>query len=344
MNELMRKKVSAPVIVKPRLGFLGVGWIGRNRMEAIVRQNKVEAAAIADPVEDLALKARELAPEAEIFDSMDALLIGNLDAIVIATPSALHAEQAIAAFEAGKAVFCQKPLGRNVIEVCRVIDAAKAADRLLSVDLSYRYLDGIRKMKQIIDSVEIGNIYAVNLVFHNSYGPDKQWFYDPKLSGGGCVIDLGIHLVDLVLWILSYPKVSNVSARLYTQGRPVTDSFFGVEDFAIARFDLNEDTTVNLSCSWHQSLGRDAVIEASFYGTKGGLSLSNINGSFYDFKAERFRWTASETLSEPPDDWSARAAIDWIDKLTSSNRYDREIEHMIQVSETIDAIYGRINL
>src|SRR5207237_4413923 len=119
--------------------------------------------------------------------SFDDLLDGDADAIVIATPSAMHAEQAIAALERGKAVFCQKPLGRNADETRRVVDAARANDRLLGVDLSYRFTDALLKVRDVVQSGELGEIFAADLVFHNAYGPDKRWFYDPKLSGGGCV-------------------------------------------------------------------------------------------------------------------------------------------------------------
>src|SRR5215210_6480202 len=98
---------------RPRVGFLGVGWIGRHRMEAIAQADLVEIAAIAEPVTDIRDQARPLAPDAHLVGSLDELLQADLDAIVIATPSALHAEQAIAALEGGMSVFCQKPLART---------------------------------------------------------------------------------------------------------------------------------------------------------------------------------------------------------------------------------------
>lgn len=343
-NDILQKTVKVPVEEKPRLGFLGVGWIGRNRMEAMVKSGKTEARYIVDPASELALTARKLSPKARVLKSLNELLRkDDLEAVVIATPSALHAEESIMALEAGKAVFCQKPLGRNKEEVVRVIEAARKADRLLGVDLTYRFLDGIQKMKEIVSSNGIGHVYAVDLVFHNAYGPDKEWFYNPLLSGGGCVMDLGIHLIDLVLWMLDYPDVASVTSRLFAKGKSFRYTDHAVEDYASVRIDLEGDTTVNLSCSWRQSAGRDAVIEASFYGTEGGLSLKNLNGTFYDFKAERFRWTAHETLSEPPEDWGPKAALDWMERLSKNTGYDPEIEHIIKVAEVIDRIYGRNN-
>jgi predicted dehydrogenase len=202
----------------PALGFLGVGWIGRHRMEAIAKSSFGRVAAVADTSAEMIAAARETAPDAHVADGLDALLEMGLDGIVIATPSAMHAEQSIRALEADVSVFCQKPLGRTADEVRRVVDAARAADRLLAVDLSYRFTEGMRGIRDRILRGELGKVYAVDLVFHNAYGPDKAWFYDPALSGGGCVMDLGVHLVDLALWALDFPGVENVTARLFAGG------------------------------------------------------------------------------------------------------------------------------
>jgi predicted dehydrogenase len=325
--------------VKPRVGFVGAGWIGRNRMEAMAQSGCIEVAAVADPVRELAEGALEVAPDAELFESLDDLLQADLDAVVIATPSALHADQTIRALEAGLAVFCQKPLGRTAEETRRAVDAARKADRLLGVDLSYRFVEGLQRMRELIQSGDIGHVYAADLTFHNAYGPNKPWFYDPKLAGGGCVIDLGIHLVDLALWILGFPDVKKVSSRLYAQGQRLDGVADRVEDYAVAKLDLSIGTTVNLACSWHLPAGRNCVIEASFYGTKGGLSMRNLDGSYFDFVTERYRGTARESLAGPPEEWGGRAAAAWAQRLAESNCYDPYVEEIIRVAEVLDAIY-----
>src|SRR3954466_6038950 len=221
----------------PRLGFLGVGWIGRNRMEAIAQSGLAEIAAIAEPVPELCAQASKISPEAAVCASIDELLEFPLDGIVIATPSALHAEQAIAAMRAGMNVFCQKPLGRTGAEKAQVVEVARAENKLLGVDLSYRPIDEVRAVTDLVHSGEIGDVFAVDLVFDNAYGRDKAWFYDPKLSGGGCVIDLGIHLVDLGLWALNFPAVENVSSRLYSRGKPISSAAREIEDYAVPSLD-----------------------------------------------------------------------------------------------------------
>jgi predicted dehydrogenase len=335
------KSDNASTADRPRLGFLGVGWIGRNRLEAIVADGCAEVVAVADSDAAVAARAGKSAPGAAATHTLDRLFDFDLDGLVIATPSALHAAQALSALQRGLAVFCQKPLARTAHESARIVEAARVADRLLGVDLSYRYTSAMRCVRDVVSAGEVGEIYSADLVFHNAYGPDKPWFRDPALSGGGCVIDLGIHLVDLALWTLGFPRVMRVSSRLYAQGKPLRPRPSIVEDYATAELELETGAVVRLACSWNLPVGCDAVIEATFHGTRGGTSFRNVNGSFYDFVAERYAGTRRTRLAEPPDAWGGRAAVAWARQLACAQRYDPAIEQSIEVSGVLDRIYGR---
>lgn len=322
-----------------KLGFLGVGWIGRNRMEAMLATGKAEAIAICDPNPDMALEAQKLAPEAALVSSLDELLALPLDGVVIATPSALHAEQSIAALNAGAAVFCQKPLGRNATEVEAVLDAARNADRPLGVDLSYRHTAAMQAIRDLVRSDQLGRVFAADLVFHNAYGPGNAWFYDPKLSGGGCLIDLGVHLVDLALWLFDFPEVVSVHGRTLKEGRaPAADE---VEDFALGEIELANGTTLRIACSWNLSAGQDADIRATFYGTRGGAEMRNENGSFFDFVADRFSGRNRERIADYPDEWGGRAAAEWVEKLASGERFEGSTTGLVQTAQVLDRLYGR---
>jgi predicted dehydrogenase len=332
-----------PMASRPRLGFLGLGWIGTHRLAAIARAGVAEIVAIADPLEERLASAVEHVPGAFCFTAPRQVLDLDLDGVVIATPSAQHAEQSIAALRQNLAVFCQKPLGRNAGEVTDVIDAARSADKLLGVDLSYRYTEALQKIRQVVRENELGEIFAVDLVFHNAYGPQKSWFYDREQSGGGCLFDLGIHLVDAALWILDHPIV-NVSSRVFHKGERLHQLAGTCEDYAVARLDLANGTAVNLTCSWHLHAGRDAIIQASFYGAKGGAAMRNVNGSFYDFVAERFSGTTRHLLAEPPDDWFGRAAVEWTRQLATDSTFNPEIEKIVAVTAALDSIYENAKL
>jgi predicted dehydrogenase len=199
----------------------------------------------------------------------------------------------------------------------------------------------MRLIRDLIRSGELGAIYAAELTFHNAYGPDKDWFYDRARSGGGCVIDLGVHLVDLALWALDFPQVSAVSARLLAGGEPLRADEPRVEDYAAATITLETGATLQLACSWRLQAGQDAIIAAAFYGTAGGAALRNIGGSFYDFTAERYRGTSTETLSAPPDDWGGRAAAEWAQRLAAGKGYDPAADRLVDVARVLDMIYAQ---
>ncbi|MDT0575836.1 Gfo/Idh/MocA family oxidoreductase [Croceicoccus sp. F390] len=327
-------------MIRPRVGFLGTGWIGRHRMEAMIATGGIDACGIVEPSADGMAQARALAPGAQAFGDLAAMLDSNPDGLVIATPSALHAEQALAVLDRGVAVFCQKPLGRNAGETRAVVAAAQRADRLLGVDMSYRLTAAAQALAGLIRDGALGEIFAVDLTFHNAYGPDKPWFYDRTQSGGGCLIDLGVHLVDLALWLLDFPQVTAAASSLHAGGRRLLPNATEVEDHAIARLDLASGASVQLACSWRLPVGSDAAIKAAFYGTKGGVTLHNIGGSFYDFGAWHHRGTHTEQVVAPPDDWGGRAAATWALRLGHDAGFDPAVWQIAETAEALDRIYA----
>ena len=328
-----------------RVGFVGVGWIDNQRIEAACADGALQVAAVADPSPAALADAFVAAPLARTYRSLDAMLAAEpLDGVVLATPSAAHAEQAMTALRSGVAVFCQQPLARTAVEAAAVIDTARRADRLLGVDRPFRHVNAVRRVRQLVHEGGLGDVFAARLVFHDAYGPDKRWSYDAALSGGGCVIDLGTQLFDLALWVLGWPDVDALTSRCWTGGRPLGDPAGKIEDYAVARLDVAGGATVELACSWRLHVGSDAEIEASFWGTQGGAAIRNAGGSFYDFRAERFDGSRRETLVEPPgtaEGWSGGALIAWARQLQKSPRFDPEAAHVVEVASLVDRVYRR---
>ncbi|HST68624.1 MAG TPA: Gfo/Idh/MocA family oxidoreductase [Solirubrobacterales bacterium] len=319
----------------PRLGFLGVGRIGRHRMDALARGGVAEVTAVADPQEEALEVATQMAPEAARAESLEELLEHELDGVVIATPSALHAEQAVTSLERGLAVFCQKPLARNAEETRRILRAARAADRLIAVDLFYRQVEALRAAQRLIDDGEIGLVHSLDLIFHSPYGPDKPWFTNRELSGGGCLIDLGTHLVDLALWLTGATEYEVETARMLSlQGHEV-------EDQATAELSLGDGVRARLACSWFQSAGGECAFECTVWGTDGAVSVRNVGGSFFDFRAELWRGISAEPLVEPPDAWSGRTIGAWAQQLTGDRHYDPAADDLELVAEVIEDVYAK---
>ena len=324
------------VATLPRLGFLGVGWIGRHRMEALAREGLAQVSAVADPQPEALEAVAGLAPAARLTGDFDGLLECDLDGVVIATPSALHAEQATAALEHGLAVFCQKPLARSAAETGAVLSAARDADRLLGVDLSYRHVEALRAARRLVEEGEIGLLHSLDLVFHNAYGPGKSWFTKRELAGGGCLIDLGTHLADLALWLTGATEFEVETARtLSLQSEEV-------EDNASAELTLGEDEVrARLACSWFRPAGGECAFECTAWGTDGAVSVRNVGGSFYDFRAELWRGTSAETLVEPPDAWGGRAISAWAGRLSGDPGFDPAAEELGLLARVLDAVYAK---
>ena len=325
----------------PRLGFVGLGWIGVMRMRAVA--GRAEVAALCDTSEDRLAEAGTEYPAAERFVEYGELLEAagrlRLDGIVIATPNALHAGQTLAALREGLAVFCQKPLALNAGEAREMVDAARTADRLLDVDYSYRHTDGARALRGLIDAGELGRIFSVESVFHNAYGPDKAWCHDPVLAGGGALMDLGVHQIDLPLWLLRTPAVLSVEGCVFRDGEPLDE--VGIDDFAIAHLELEGGARVQVAVSWKAHAGADCVIRTTVFGTRGGAELRNVDGSFYDFELVRHRGRETEGVVRESGEWLGRGIVRWAERLAERPGYDPEIESSIEVTRIVDAVYGR---
>jgi predicted dehydrogenase len=324
---------------RPRLGFIGMGWIGRKRLDALDAAS-IEVAALAESDPTRLQSAAEAYPDAIAAQNVEAILDADLDGVVIATPNGLHAQQAIACLERGIPVFCQKPLATNLFDVERVVAAARGADRLLGIDFCYRHVSGMHELRRRLRAGEIGDVVAVDLTFHNAYGPDKSWCQDRRLAGGGCLMDLGVHLLDLSLWLQGMPPTERVRSRLFARGEPVQASD-AVEDLAFAEFIQANGAIVRLACSWHAHIGQGAIIQIAIAGTRGGARWTNIEGSFYDFQLDLIHGTNRQRLSghDVSDDWGPRALQSWIDRLRTDNRFDPEADEIIRSAALIEEVY-----
>lgn len=336
-----RTKRKAPAML-PRIGFLGLGWIGVARMQALAETGTAEICGMADPSSTALDHARQRVPNTPCVSNLNQLLELKPDGIVIATPSALHADQAQQVLRSGIPVFCQKPLARTAAETRRIVDTAQAADVLLGIDFSYRHVQGVQAAQQLVQSGELGRIFSVDMLFHNAYGPDKSWFYDLAQSGGGCVMDLGTHLCDLAFWMLGdQHRPCNIRRTLWHQGRHCQASDGLVEDAAMIDWDDSQGVHVRLGCSWNLHAGQDAVIEMRVYGTRGAVVLQNINGSFYDLVVEHQHGTSRTALADVDDNWGGQALAHWANQLAQGSGFDPQISSVIRVAELIDEVYQR---
>ncbi|HEU4604480.1 MAG TPA: Gfo/Idh/MocA family oxidoreductase [Steroidobacteraceae bacterium] len=324
----------------PRLGFVGLGWIGRKRLDAVAASGAVEVAALADADSARIDDAKQAYADAHVSPSLDALLDQELDGVVIATPNGSHAEQVVACLKRGLPVFCQKPLATSAADTQRVIEAARDADRLLATDFSYRHVQGMARLREILRAGELGEVLSMDLVFHNAYGPSKQWCHDRAQAGGGCLLDLGVHLVDLALWLQGSAELRVVSSRMFAQGSVRRAGSSAIEDLAYVELQQSNGGIVRIACSWHANIGCDAIIRADIHAQRGGASWYNVNHSFVDFNLEMFRGTERECIGASRDDWGPGALLQWIEQLRRDPSFDSAAWDILAGAGLIEEAYA----
>jgi predicted dehydrogenase len=335
----MSAQLQAVPLRQPRLGFVGLGWIGRQRLDAIAASGRIEVAALTDTAEVCASNAASAYPAAACVPDLDALLECGLDGVVIATPNASHATQALACLAAGVPVFCQKPLATTLPDTERILEAARRADCLLGIDYSYRHVQGMRELRQRLHSGEFGEVLALDLTFHNAYGPSKQWCHDRHQAGGGCWLDLGIHLVDLALWLQGSPDLRVISSRLFSQGKVWRADSEDIEDLAYVELQQDNGAIVRLACSWNAQIGCDAQIRAELHAQRGGACWYNVGGSFLNFDLEVFHGTGRESLGQSRGEWGPGALMDWVMRLARDPSFDVAALEILAGARVLDAAY-----
>jgi predicted dehydrogenase len=231
--------------------------------------------------------------------------------VVIATPSALHAQQALAALDRGVAVFCQKPLARTAAENAAIIDAARKADRCSAAICPIATPKAMRRIRNAVVEGELGQSTRPTWCSTTPTGRTSRGRAIPRWPAAAAPSTSASTWSTWRCGRWASRKSRGVSSRLYAQGQPLAGRQHQVEDYAVAQIDLANGAVVRMACSWNLPFGRDAAIEAHFHGTKGGAAMTNVNGSFYDFAAARFHGTQRFPLAEPPDAWGGRAVVDW---------------------------------
>lgn len=217
------------------------------------------------------------------------LLKEDLDLVSICLPNHLHAQVSIAALQSGKHVHCEKPMAMNHAEAATMREAALKYDRRLMVGVNNRFTPESQYVKQYIDSGALGDIYFARCGWLRRAGSAPWgWFTDRRQSGGGPLIDLGVHFIDLAMYFLGYPELRSISAKAhkgtidrenahlyeYFGSRPTPGTVFDVEDMAFGQLDLANDVSLQFEVSWASHIENEHQFY-TIYGTKGSVEFYN---------------------------------------------------------------------
>ncbi len=276
---------------KLRYGLIGCGGCGVGKHLAAYAKyaDDVELYAVYDFEPAKAAAAAEKYGVPHVFDTYEAMLADpKLDVVSVVTPNALHAPITIAALRAGKHVHVEKPIALNADEARAIVAAKDAAGTLVMVALNNRFTEVSQFIKRYVDDGHLGEIYHARCGWRRRRGiPGRGgWFTTKALSGGGPVIDLGVHFFDLTLFFMGFPAPVSVSASTYCKFANApsggTGTFaaadaagtFDVEDFAAGFAKLATGASVAFEFSWASNIERE-VNYLELLGTRGGLSMYN---------------------------------------------------------------------
>ena len=283
-----------------KVGVIGVGGIAGSHFPGWNQSPLAEMAAFSDlnPA-ILKQRAKEHGIKKTYEDPLELIADKDIDIVDICTPNTYHTPLTVAALEAGKDVICEKPLAPKPSDIRKMIRARNKSKRLLMTAQHFRFSPTAQALKAEIDTGRLGEVYhARSWMLRRTGAPTRAGFIQKKHSGGGPCIDIGVHILDLTLWMMGFPKpvaVSGVTQNKLSQlpgafsnwGGPIPQADWDVEEFAAAMVRFATGATLVLEVSWllnHKS-GPGEDMQMWLYGDKGGSH----------WPSNELLWTNNET-------------------------------------------------
>jgi predicted dehydrogenase len=343
-----------------RVGVVGLGFAGTTHLDAFRALPGVEVVALAgqEPERLAELAASRGVPDTYP-DWQDLVARDDLDVVSIGVPNALHAPIALAALAAGKHVFCEKPLATTGAEAQSMVDAAVAADRVLEVAYNHRRRADVAFLAAELAEHPIGRIYHARASWLRRSGIPgiTSWFTSKQTAGGGPMIDLGVHVLDIALHLMGEPRVLSVSAVAYdelgTAGRggstrnPVsaaTGRPYDVEDFASALLRLEGGSSILLQASWASYSKANEDIEVELLGSTGGARLFvedyATEGTVTLYGEAQGRPTSTRPEVDVPGGHHQRVIEEFVRTVRSGEHEGHHGEYALHRSRVVDAVYA----
>lgn len=253
-----------------RVAIIGCGFIGQKRAKSLANCQLVVC------VDQVLEKAEALAKQfpgcIALSDWHEAINRADVDIVIIATLHSSLAEIGLAAVRNGKHILLEKPAGRRAAELVPVMDAAKKSNALARVGFNHRYHRAFRKARELVDNNELGDLMFIRARYGHGgrVGYDKEWRAQPALSGGGELIDQGVHLIDLARWFLGDFKEIHGSAHTYFWDMPVDDN-----GFLLLKTAKQQVAFLHASCTEWKNLFSFEIV-----GRTGKIDINGLGGSY----------------------------------------------------------------
>lgn len=253
---------------KTRVAVIGLGSVAQLvHLPNLVKIKNAEISAVAEVNKS---RLNSVADKYEIKKRYSdyAQLLNNeeIDAVIIATPTHFHKQMAIDCLTAGKDVLVEKPLARNSNEGIEILECAKKNNKKLMVGMNLRYRPDSMLIRSLIDAGEIGDPFYIKCGWIRKQSSSEKWFNRREEAGGGVILDLGINLVDLALWLADYPRAISISTKNFFHNSR------NLEDTSVS-FIRCENLTISLEASWSMAEEKDTFF-TNVYGTKGSIGAN----------------------------------------------------------------------
>lgn len=279
-----------------RIGVVGAGWPAWQHIKGFKKLEHVEVVALCDINEEQLNRIGDEYTIPKRFTRFeDVLGEKKIDAVSVCTPNYLHVPQAILALKAGKHVLCEKPLSVNAAEALKIKEYLKKSKKVFMIAHVYRFRDESKYLKALITKGEIGSVYFAKAQVLRREGIPGfgGWFTTKAKSGGGALIDCGVHMLDLVWWLMGSPKPVSAFGVSYAKfgtralrtsgwgsskitGKPV----FDVEDFAMGLIRMADGSSLLVEASWALNIKEVMLLNCSWYGTEGGVDFNPFKKEF----------------------------------------------------------------
>ncbi|TCZ77779.1 Gfo/Idh/MocA family oxidoreductase [Paenibacillus albiflavus] len=347
-----------------RIGIIGCGGIANGKhMPSLAKLANVEMVAFCDIIREKAEKAAAQfgSADAKVYEDYKELLADEtIDIIHVCTPNDSHAVISIAGLESGKHVMCEKPMAKTAADARRMVEAAKKSDKKLTIGYQNRYRSDSQYLKAMCNDGELGEIYFAKAhAIRRRAVPTWGVFLDEEKQGGGPLIDIGTHALDLTLWMMDNykPKVVLGSAfRKLAEKENAANAWgpwdpkeYKVEDSAFGMITMENGATIMLESSWAINMLQTGEAKCTLCGTEGGADMWNgltINGEkrsrLFDnqIKLDAGGVDFYDGEAEDASDIEARL---WIEAIEKDIDPVVTPEQACVVSEILEAIYESSN-
>ena len=332
---------------KLKIGVVGLG-MGNWHIKCFNEHPSAEVVALADPnKERLAKCGKENNVTALYEDALQMFKKEKLDVVSIATPNKFHKPLTIAALKAGIHVLCEKPMAMNAKEAAEMVKVSKETGKRLMINFSFRCNPYVWALKKQTETGMLGDIYFTRSIWHRRRGFPGfgGWFTTKELSGGGPLIDLGVHRLDMALWLMNYPEPTWVFGSTYDylgkQAEKIQKKNYDVEDFAVALIKFKNGATLELEASWAANIHENEQMETRILGSKGGLHQFNRIDS-YEMDAMLFTENEGVQLSttlKAPIPSPKSTCYHFVDCIINNKPHIATGEQGLIVMKILDAIY-----